>query len=479
MINLLFLIFACSVISAESSQDIFTQIYNSNAWQSAESCSGTGSTLEQTENLRKELGNLLKEFSIKSIIDAPCGDFNWMKLVNLEDCSYFGIDIVKEVIERNQQNFSARNRQFIHNDLCNVKLPKVDLIICRDLFVHLPFKDIFRVLNNFKDSGSKYLLATTFNRPDRINKNINIGNWRTVNLEKEPFNFPKPILTINENCTEDNGIYKDKCLGLWRLDDIFSNRTPKVSIITSVYNGDKYIVEFLRNIVQQTIFDQCQLIMINANSPGDEERVIKRYMKYYPNIIYVKLNHDPGLYEVWNMAIKMAQSEFITNANLDDRPTKDSIEMQLRAIENDPEVDLVYGDFYVTQHINDSILRNRFSHINENPEFSEKNMRICLPGPHPLWRKSMHEKYGMFNTNFKYYADYEMWLRAVSKGAKFKKVPAITCLYYLNPTGVSTNPETQIARLREEKTIRKAYKYLWQTISPSCMPNNEYKMIPA
>ena len=64
---------------------------------------------------------------------------------------------------------------------------------------------------------------------------------------------------------------------------------PKISIITSVYNGDQFIEGFLADITQQTIFDQCELILINANSPGNEEPVIKKYMDQYPNIIYQRL----------------------------------------------------------------------------------------------------------------------------------------------------------------------------------------------
>ena len=70
---------------------------------------------------------------------------------------------------------------------------------------------------------------------------------------------------------------------------------PKISIITSVYNGDQFIEGFLADITRQTIFDQCELIMINAGSPGNEESVIKKYMTQYSNIIYKRLDFDPGL----------------------------------------------------------------------------------------------------------------------------------------------------------------------------------------
>src|SRR5688572_18772954 len=92
-----------------------------------------------------------------------------------------------------------------------------------------------------------------------------------------------------------------------------NDKKPLVSIITSIWNGDEFIEGFLADITRQTFFTNCELILINANSPGNEEPVIEKYMSQYPNIRYVKLNQDPGLYGVWNMGIKMAKGEFITN----------------------------------------------------------------------------------------------------------------------------------------------------------------------
>jgi hypothetical protein len=66
--------FKKDVLGLASNEDRFTWIYKNNYWQSNESASGTGSSLKNTENLRKELPALISKFSIKKIFDAPCGD---------------------------------------------------------------------------------------------------------------------------------------------------------------------------------------------------------------------------------------------------------------------------------------------------------------------------------------------------------------------------------------------------------------------
>src|ERR1700730_634961 len=112
----------------------------------------------------------------------------------------------------------------------------------------------------------------------------------------------------------------------------YSMTKPRISIITSVYKGDEFIEGFLSDIVRQTIFNECELIIINANSPGNEEPIIKRYAAQYPNILYERLSDDPGLYGVWNYAIKKARADLITNANIDDRRNPESLEMHARAL---------------------------------------------------------------------------------------------------------------------------------------------------
>src|SRR5262249_226159 len=104
-------------------------------------------------------------------------------------------------------------------DVTSDKLPGADIILSRDLLVHLSFRDIAAALENFKQSMSEYLLTTTFPRTTR-NIDILSGDWRPINLQLPPFNFPEPLRLINENCTEHGGRYADKSLGLWKLDDL-------------------------------------------------------------------------------------------------------------------------------------------------------------------------------------------------------------------------------------------------------------------
>jgi hypothetical protein len=205
--------------SRHSLQNKFTGFYNNNTFEGTESKSGEGSSLEQTKQIRQELPNLFNELQIKTFVDAPCGDHHWMKEIDLSNIKYTGIDIVEQIISLNNNICKADNKTFVCLDIVNEIVPKVDLILCRDCLVHLSFEQAIKVLKNFKQSGSKYLLVTTF--PGRAkNSDLKMKIWRTLNLEKEPFNLPEPIRLINEGCTEADMKFSDKSLGLWLLEQI-------------------------------------------------------------------------------------------------------------------------------------------------------------------------------------------------------------------------------------------------------------------
>jgi hypothetical protein len=198
-------------------EEIFTHIYKTNQWISLESVSGQGSELRVTQRMRQELSALIKRFGITSIADAPCGDCNWMRHVDIGTCRYIGIDIVQELIERNAQILGPR-KEFRHLNLIENVIDKVDLIICRDMLAHLTLEQIFTVLRNFKQSGSKYILMTT---NLAIQKNVdmeNTGECRFLNFQLSPFNFPKPLVLIEEDVPY--AFERGKHLGLWFLEDI-------------------------------------------------------------------------------------------------------------------------------------------------------------------------------------------------------------------------------------------------------------------
>jgi len=194
----------------------FAYIYQHNLWGGLESCSGVGSSLAETDVLRREIPRMLADFEIRSLLDVPCGDFEWLSRVDL-GVPYVGADIVPELVERNRVRYPER--RFVPLDLTCDPLADADLILCRDCLVHLSFCNIEAALRNMKTCDARFLLTTTFPELEK-NADIADGDWRPLNLERPPFSFPPPLRLIAEGCTECGGAYDDKSLGLWRLEDL-------------------------------------------------------------------------------------------------------------------------------------------------------------------------------------------------------------------------------------------------------------------
>jgi hypothetical protein len=198
---------------------VFSAIHARRAWGDGESVSGPGSSRARAETFLPDLISLVQSLGTRTLLDAPCGDFNWAGALADSVDRYIGVDVVPALIENNHRYANAK-RAFVCLDMAQDPLPPADLVFCRDALIHLSFVDIRRTLANFRRTGAEYLITTTFVGEGRRNRDIRTGSWRPLNLQKAPFGFSKPIAVVDENCHHSGGIFADKRLALWRLDDI-------------------------------------------------------------------------------------------------------------------------------------------------------------------------------------------------------------------------------------------------------------------
>lgn len=236
-------------------------------------------------------------------------------------------------------------------------------------------------------------------------------------------------------------------------------KMPKISIITSLYKANLYIENFLYNITKQTIFNDCELILVDASPEEEVTNTINKYKTIFSNIKHIKLEKDPGIYGCWNIGIEVSNNEYICNTNVDDVRFLDNLEILRKHLFYDESIDLVYGD---SQEVNEipSLEKQYPLKLSEHSlnKFSSENMIKCLPGPLPLWKKSLHDSYGFFDEKYKFAGDWEFWLRLTKNNVVFKKIDIISGYYYHNPNGKSTNQDSFKEKFLEEKEIFFKYK---------------------
>lgn len=179
-------------------------------WGGSESLSGKGSSLAYTENLRSELPSLIQRHKVNVLLDAPCGDFHWMRMVELPNTRYIGMELVPELVADNQARYASPSRQFLQGDITLTPLPAADLMMCRDCLFHLPYDFIYRFFQNFLRAEIPLLLLTS--NLIANNKDIPLpGGWRQLNMTRRPFLMP-PAMESIEDWIEG---HPRRYMGLW------------------------------------------------------------------------------------------------------------------------------------------------------------------------------------------------------------------------------------------------------------------------
>lgn len=215
----------------------------------------------------------------------------------------------------------------------------------------------------------------------------------------------------------------------------------KVSAIMSLYKAEKFVASALENLLRQTMLDQMEIIVINADSPQNEEEIVKIFQRQYPErIVYHRTPHET-LYASWNYAALYARGKYLINANADDRLRHDAYEVMSGTLDRHDGIGLVYADVYATSCLEDI---TEFQEL-EPPkywgrfyrqEYSYDSLRQgCYIGAQPMWRKSLHEEFGLFDPQYVVAGDWEFWLRA-GAGSEFMHIPECLGLYYNNPDGL-------------------------------------------
>lgn len=236
------------------------------------------------------------------------------------------------------------------------------------------------------------------------------------------------------------------------VDANYVARNYKVTAIVSTYNSEGFMRECLDDLVSQTLAKDIEIIVLDACSQQNERAIVHDFQQQHDNIRYIRTSERIGIYLAWNIMSFMASAPYITSFSTNDRLRKDAYELLYSNI-NQHNYAIVYGDTYLTSQPHQSFEQNTATGQYVWPPYSrDALLQNCMVGPHPMWRKSIHQEIGYFDDSYDAIGDQEFWCRA-ALNYELYHLDEYTGLYWVTSDSLSGNSECsnrEVARYRQK-----------------------------
>jgi hypothetical protein len=243
-------------------------------------------------------------------------------------------------------------------------------------------------------------------------------------------------------------------------DAISSKNDFEISVLVSVYKPGDLLDNFLGELLTQTIFKDIEIVIVLVCPNLLEVDILSEFASKYPNVFYRIYETRITIYEAWNAGLEMSSAPLITNMNVDDLRSTDSLQTQVEYMKSHPWVDVGYQDIYyfLDRDLDWTSIVNVGSMSKLTAVTLTELAWFGINAPHngPVWRRELHKNYGVFDPSLRSAGDYEFWMRIARAGQVFAKIPKSTVAYYFNPNGMSTS--TDSPSTAEERLLQDVYR---------------------
>ena len=196
------------------------------------------------------------------------------------------------------------------------------------------------------------------------------------------------------------------------------------TVLIALYKASSYLPSKLSNLLQQTVFNDCWIVLLNCCDLEKESEIYNDFRKF-PNVKIIEYSQHINLYPTWNDGIKTTDSKYILNSNVDDQLHPKYIEKCCDFLNNNNH-SIVSSQVLMT-----SIPNQTWPHWDYDDRFPIHIYPLSTAGPCPVWKRSLHDKYGYFK-DYAVIGDARMWESWLAGGEKFGMINEDLVLYYRN-----------------------------------------------
>lgn len=245
---------------------------------------------------------------------------------------------------------------------------------------------------------------------------------------------------------------------------MFETKKIVVSAIISTYNSALFFENKLTDLLNQTIVNNLEIIVVNSGSNENEDEVIKPFLRENKNIKYILTKERETIYTAWNRGIAVATGEFITNANTDDRLRNDAYEIMARVLAKNYHYGIVYSDQILTNKKNEPFRELSGFNIVRRPSFSKMRLFENFPcGSQMMWRAEIHSKFDIFfNEEYEIAGDYDFVCR-VAEHYNISHIPQVLGTYFRDDN--YSNKEFKNFELTQKETQKVRHEFVEKYLS--------------
>lgn len=242
---------------------------------------------------------------------------------------------------------------------------------------------------------------------------------------------------------------------------------PLVSAIISTYKSERFLKGKLEDLLNQSLGERLEIIVVNSGSPENEDLIMKDYL-HYKNIKYIRTEERETIYQAWNRGIKLASGKYITNANTDDRLRIDAYEYMAKFLDENPDVGLIYTDQFISTRENETFEEAKGGkRINYFDYDHLKMLDKCIIGSQPFWRGDIHEVHDVwFNGEYEVCGDHDFELQ-VAEIYRIVHLKEVLGTFYKSPSRGNKEYENIERNHAEVKKIREKHIRLYFDAKPA------------